>query len=115
MTGGHERDFLALRVAVLHAVEEGANGRRTPPRLPGSLSHEPPNHGGALASDMPKAIPFSGLVLPSNKAKVTTHGFRVSETMGIIDERCQGFCRSSSDPRDAPQLAHGMCLLRTAI
>jgi hypothetical protein len=59
VTGGHERDFPALRIALLHTIEEGAYGRRSPPRLLGRFRHELPDHGGALASDMPKAIPFS--------------------------------------------------------
>ena len=86
MTGGNERDFLALWIALLNTVEEGADGRRTPPRLPGGFSHEPPDHRSALAGDVAEAIPFAGLVLAWNQAEVTTDRFRMSEAMGIIHE-----------------------------
>jgi hypothetical protein len=38
MTGGHDRDFLSLWIALLHAIEERTDRRRTPPCLPGGFS-----------------------------------------------------------------------------
>jgi hypothetical protein len=115
MTGGHQRDFLALGIALLDTIEESADGRRTPPRLPGGLSHEPPDHRSAFAGDVAKAISFARLILAWNQAEVTTDRFRTSEAMGIINEGRQGFSGSNSDARDAPQLTHGRRLLRPAI
>jgi hypothetical protein len=59
VTGGHEGDLLALWIALLDTIEEGADGRRTPPRLPGGLSHKSPHHRGTFAGDVPKAISFA--------------------------------------------------------
>jgi hypothetical protein len=59
MTGGHNRDFLALWIPVLHTIEEGADRRRTPPRLPSGFSHQPPDHRRTFAGDVPKAIAFA--------------------------------------------------------
>jgi hypothetical protein len=115
VTGGHKSDFLALGITLLDAIEEGADGRRTPPRLPGGFSHEPPDHRSALAGDVAEAIPFAGLVLAWNQAEVTTDRFRTAETVWIIDEGCQGFRCSNPDARNAPQLTHGRSLVRPAI
>jgi hypothetical protein len=86
MSGGHQRNLLALRVAALGTLEICSHRRRAAERLPRSLGNQSTDDRRAFARDVPEPILVTGLVLTRNEPEVPADRFGIAKAMGIINE-----------------------------
>ncbi len=84
MSGRHQGDLLALRIATLSTLEIRAHSWRTTQRLPGRLGDQLANDRRAFAGNVPQSVLVARLVLTRNQSEIGSDCLGMEETMWII-------------------------------